>query len=72
MRYNSRRVCCYRASRISAEAPVITKELAKSALGGAGVVAKHLELGSEVTLISVIGNDSEADFVQNQLTAMIA
>ena len=56
---------------ISAEAPVIVvKELeAKRYLGGAGVVAKHLSsLGSEVTLISVIGNDSEADFVQNQLT----
>lgn len=56
---------------ISAEAPVIVvKELeAKKYLGGAGVVAKHLRsLGAEVTLISVIGNDSEADYVRNQLS----
>ena len=55
---------------ISAEAPVIVvKEIeTRKYLGGAGVIGKHLRsLGADVTLVSVIGNDSEGIYVKEQL-----
>ena len=55
---------------ISAEAPVIVvREMeSKRYVGGAGVVAKHLSaLGSHVSILSVVGDDDEADFIQEDL-----
>jgi len=55
---------------ISAEAPVIVVREVQSRkyVGGAGVVAKHLSaLGGEVSLISVVGIDNEAKFVNHNL-----
>ena len=55
---------------ISAEAPVIVvREIeSKKYVGGAGVVAKHLSsLGAKVSLLSVIGTDSEAEYIKDEL-----
>lgn len=57
---------------ISAEAPVIVvREIeSKRYVGGAGVVAKHLScLGSKVSLLSVVGDDDEAEFISQNLCA---
>ena len=55
---------------ISAEAPVIVvREVqSKRYVGGAGVVAKHLSaLGGNVSILSVVGEDCEADFIRENL-----
>jgi len=57
---------------ISAEAPVIVVREVQSRkyVGGAGVVAKHLSaLGADVSLISVVGVDKEAKFIDHNLSA---
>ncbi len=55
---------------MSAEAPVVVvRELAKrNFIGAAAVVAAHIRaLGAKVDLVSVVGNDSIADLVQQEL-----
>jgi rfaE bifunctional protein kinase chain/domain len=57
---------------MSAEAPVVVvRELAKrNFIGAAAVVAAHIRaLGAQVDLVSVVGNDSTADLVQQELQA---
>lgn len=57
---------------MSAEAPVVVvRELAKrNFIGAAAVVAAHIRaLGARVDLVSVVGNDSTADLVQQELKA---
>ncbi|WP_255439845.1 PfkB family carbohydrate kinase [Synechococcus sp. PROS-9-1] len=57
---------------MSAEAPVVVvRELAKrNFIGAAAVVASHIRaLGAQVSLVSVIGNDSTANLVQQELNA---
>jgi D-beta-D-heptose 7-phosphate kinase/D-beta-D-heptose 1-phosphate adenosyltransferase len=57
-------------SRISPEAPVQVIDIANetSTLGGAGNVVNNLvALGSDVTVMSVLGNDDEAIELQNML-----
>ena len=56
---------------LSAEAPVVVvKELEKrNFLGGAAIVANHVKtLGAKCTFISVVGDDEEAKFLDDQLT----
>jgi len=56
---------------ISAEAPVIVvREVdSRKYVGGAGVVAKHLSaFGSNVTILAVVGKDSEAEYVAQNLS----
>ena len=58
---------------ISAEAPVVVvRELAqRNFIGAAAVVAAHIKaLGASCDLVSVVGNDSNADLVRNELQAM--
>ena len=55
---------------ISAEAPVIVVREVESRryVGGAGVVAKHLSaLGGNVSILSVVGEDNEAEFIRQDL-----
>jgi rfaE bifunctional protein kinase chain/domain len=55
---------------MSAEAPVVVvRELARrDFIGAAAVVAAHIRaLGAQVDLVSVVGNDSTADLVQQEL-----
>jgi len=55
---------------MSAEAPVVVvRELARrNFIGAAAVVAAHIRaLGAQVDLVSVVGNDSTADLVQQEL-----
>ena len=55
---------------MSAEAPVVVvRELAnRNFIGAAAVVAAHIRaLGAEVHLVSVVGNDSTANFVHQEL-----
>ncbi len=55
---------------LSAEAPVVVvRELEKkNFLGGAAIVASHIKaLGAECDLVSVVGKDKNADFVQRKL-----
>jgi len=55
---------------ISAEAPVIVVREVESRkyVGGAGVVAKNLAaFGSDVTILGVVGEDSEAEYVAQNL-----
>ncbi len=55
---------------LSAEAPVVVvRELAKrNFIGAAAVVAAHIRaLGAQCDLVSVVGNDSTADLVQQEL-----
>lgn len=55
---------------MSAEAPVVVvRELARrNFIGAAAVVAAHIRaLGAQCDLVSVVGNDSTADFVQQEL-----
>jgi rfaE bifunctional protein kinase chain/domain len=57
---------------MSAEAPVVVvRELARrNFIGAAAVVAAHIRaLGAQVDLVSVVGNDSTADLVQQELKA---
>ena len=57
---------------MSAEAPVVVvRELARrNFIGAAAVVAAHIRaLGAQVDLVSVVGNDSTADLVQQELQA---
>ena len=57
---------------MSAEAPVVVvRELARrNFIGGAAVVAAHIRaLGAQVDLVSVVGEDSTADLVQQELQA---
>lgn len=57
---------------MSAEAPVVVlRELAKrNFIGAAAVVAAHIRaLGAQVDLVSVVGKDSAADLVQQELHA---
>ncbi len=57
---------------MSAEAPVVVvRELARrNFIGAAAVVAAHIRaLGAQVDLVSVVGADSTADLVQQQLQA---
>lgn len=58
---------------MSAEAPVIVvKELnTKNYIGGAAVVAAHLKaLGTSVTYLSVVGDDSAGQFVKAELDSI--
>ena len=62
-------VAC-KALGMSAEAPVVVvKELKKKIfIGGASIVASHIRsLGAKCKLISVVGNDKTANFVQKEL-----
>lgn len=57
---------------MSAEAPVVVvRELARrNFIGAAAVVAAHIRaLGARCDLVSVVGNDSTADLVQEELRA---
>jgi rfaE bifunctional protein kinase chain/domain len=57
---------------MSAEAPVVVvRELARrNFIGGAAVVAAHIRaLGARCDLVSVVGTDSTADLVQQELKA---
>ena len=57
---------------MSAEAPVVVvRELErKNFIGGAAVVAAHISaLGAKCDFISVVGNDSTAELVREQLAA---
>jgi len=57
---------------MSAEAPVVVvRELARrNFIGAAAVVAAHIRaLGARCDLVSVVGNDSTADLVQQELKA---
>lgn len=57
---------------MSAEAPVVVvRELARrNFIGAAAVVAAHIRaLGAQVDLVSVVGNDSTGDLVQQELQA---
>jgi len=57
---------------LSAEAPVVVvRELARrNFIGAAAVVAAHIRaLGAQVDLVSVVGNDSTANLVQQELQA---
>lgn len=57
---------------MSAEAPVVVvRELAqRNFIGAAAVVAAHIRaLGAQVELVSVVGTDSTADLVQQELKA---
>ena len=56
---------------LSAEAPVVVvKELEKrNFLGGAAIVANHVKtLGAKCTFISVVGEDDEAKYLEQQLS----
>ena len=57
---------------LSAEAPVIVvREIeSKKFIGGAGVVSRHINsLGADVSLLTLLGEDSEAQFVKEGLSA---
>ncbi|WP_413744847.1 PfkB family carbohydrate kinase [Synechococcus sp. MIT S9451] len=57
---------------MSAEAPVVVvRELAnRNFIGAAAVVAAHIRaLGAQVDLLSVVGNDSTADLVNQELSS---
>ena len=50
----------------------IKKNLEKTFIGGAGVVAKHIKnLGANVVISSIIGKDSNGKFVQKILRKVI-
>ncbi|MDH5672768.1 MAG: PfkB family carbohydrate kinase [Myxococcales bacterium] len=56
---------------MSADAPslVVRPTYQDRYLGGAGIVAQHIQsLGAESLFISVVGDDFEADFVRNELS----
>lgn len=58
---------------MSAEAPVVVvRELAKrNFIGAAAIVAAHIKaLGATVDLVSVVGNDSTADLVKQELNSL--
>ncbi len=55
---------------VSSEAPVLAiREIEnKEFIGGAAIIAQHVKsLGADCTFVSVLGNDSSADFVKRSL-----